>query len=124
MQELKRQVTWRDSRARKMLAIPNNLGSLFYLLPYNDYKAEMIGQGRMYALYTIDYLPGILLKVNYTVGDVLSPRPFLVYHDNDSRKWILLNKNYKHFPWTTFQRLGINRGRVGVKFEILKNEGQ
>ncbi|EJP33686.1 putative membrane protein [Prevotella sp. MSX73] len=123
LQELKRQVTWRDSRARKMLAIPNNLGSLFYLLPYNDYKAEMIGQGRMYALYTIDYLPGILLKVNYTVGDVLSPRPFLVYHDNDSRKWILLNKNYKHFPWTTFQRLGINRGRVGVKFEILKNEG-
>lgn len=123
LQNLKRQVTWEDSHARKMLAIPNNLEALFYSFPYDDYKAEMIGQGRMYALYTIDYLPGVLLKVNYTVGDVLSPRPFLVYHDHDSRKWILLNKNYKHFPWTTFQELGVNQGRVGVKFEILKGKG-
>lgn len=118
LQMVKRQITMRDNHAKKMVAIPDNLSSLFYRLPYSNQKAEEISSGRVYTLYKVAYLPCVYLKVNYTYGDVVDPRPFQLYCDRNNHKWILLNKKYHHFPLTKIEKIGVDKYENYTKFQI------
>jgi hypothetical protein len=113
----KERITGRHQHSLK--AIPDNLNELFYVFPFSDNLAAAIGQGRAYAVYDILYLPGYLLKVNYTVGDVLGPHPFLLLRIGQDRI-ILLNKHYKHFWATKYRRLGVSDAPAKSKFEIIR----
>lgn len=121
LQMVKRQITMRDNHAKKMVAIPDNLSSLFYRFPYSNQKVEEISSGRVYALYKVAYLPCVYLKVNYTYGDVVDPRPFQLYCDRNNHKWILLNKKYHHFPLTKIEKIGVDKYENYTKFQILSS---
>ena len=82
---------------------------------------KAISSGRVYALYKIAYLPDVYLKVNYTYGDVVDPRPFQLYCDRSNHKWILLNKKYHHFPLTKIEKIGVDKYENYTKFQILSS---
>ena len=105
---------------------PNNLLGFydkkdfaFMIQPYNPILLNNIGNERLYAEYSIKYLPFIKLKVNYCKGDLLKPRPVLLVRTKEYGDYILLNKQYKHFPFTELIKIGIRENQPTSKFELI-----
>ena len=109
----------KNSSPKNMSGFYDQKDFAFMIQPYNPNLLKIIGNERLYAEYSIKYLPFIKLRVNYCKGDLLKPRPVLLVRTKEYGDYILLNKQYKHFPFTELTKLGIRENQPTSKFELI-----
>ena len=105
--------------SKNLLGFYDQKDFAFMIQPYNSILLNKIGNERLYAEYRIKYFPFIKLRVNYCKGDLLKPRPVLLVKTKEYGNYILLNKQYKHFPFTELIKLGIRENQPTSKFELI-----
>lgn len=88
----------------------------YYIMPWKEGILDKINQGRFYALYSIPVI-NRKLKINYLSNDVQFERAAyeITYK---GRRYILLNKKYKHYPFIKLQYMGFNKEAGKKKIEI------
>ena len=109
----------KNKASKNLLGFYDQKDFAFMIQPYNSILLNKIGNERLYAEYRIKYFPFIKLRVNYCKGDLLKPRPVLLVKTKEYGNYILLNKQYKHFPFTELIKLGIRENQPTSKFELI-----
>ena len=109
----------KNKTSKNLLGFYDQKDFAFMIQPYNPILLNKIGNERLYAEYRIKYFPFIKLRVNYCKGDLLKPRPILLVRTKEYGDYILLNKQYKHFPFTELIKLGIRENQPTSKFELI-----
>jgi|GEM_PF-2112928 len=92
----------------------------FFVMPYDKNVLDAINCGRFYALYRIPRT-NKRVKINYLSYDVGFERAAQEYTTSTGR-YLLLNRNYKHYPLLRLEKMALNKEEPSQKIELLEGE--
>lgn len=98
------------------LMFTNHPQMRYYIMRYKTGIVDKINNGYMYALYEMP-ITGWKIKINYLKNDVIFERAAYEI-EYKGKKYILLNKKYKHYPFIHLLHMGFNTGEPSKKIEI------
>lgn len=110
--------TMKAKRIIPSLGLADDPQMRYYVMPYKEGVVDKINHGYFYAMYNIPVV-NKKLKINYLEGDVDFERAAydITY---EGKRYILLNKKYKHYPFIKLLYMGFNNQQPTNKLEIEK----
>lgn len=90
-----------------------------YIARYDSTLIKNIAEERLYCVFSLPFNLPFNLKVNYLKSDFYAAVPIRVVGNKKKGRFILLSKNYKHFPMIKLLDMGISKKANTQKFEFV-----
>lgn len=92
-----------------------------YIARYDSTLIKNIAEERLYCIFSLPFNLPFNLKVNYLKSDFYAAVPIRVVGNKKAGRFVILSKNYKHFPMTRLLDMGISPKANTQKFEFVSH---